>query len=160
MKVCSKCFIEKDESEFCKHGKYLSSWCNKCKNSYDRQYRKTHVCVISEESKVKRRIYQRKYRINNPEKVKASDKIKYDKIKNDKNKLIKSRASKLKYYHNNKVLKDKNDYKKRPIIYEQAYVKIKHQLKKQIGENPPPELVELKVLIYKTKKLLCETSKS
>ena len=33
------------------------------------------------------------------------------------------------------------------------------QLKNQIGENPPPELVEVKVLIIKTKKL-CKTSKN
>ena len=36
---------------------------------------------------------------------------------------------------------------------------IKSQLKKQIGETPPPELVEIKLLIYKTKKL-CKTLKN
>lgn len=36
---------------------------------------------------------------------------------------------------------------------------IKYNLKKQIGETPPPELVEVKLLIYKTKRL-CRTLKS
>ena len=63
-----------------------------------------------------------------------------------------------------KKYKQLEKYKKYHKEYKQSEngkkTDIKYLLKRQIGETPPPELVEIKLLIYKTKKSLCETSKN
>ena len=85
----------------------------------------------NDKNKQKVKDSQEKYRINNLEKYK------------ERGKKYKATKKKWKYENPEKVI----------------YYKQKQRLKKQIGEVPPPELVEVKVLINKTIRL-CKTSKN
>ena len=85
MKICSKCGIEKEKSEFSKDkGKKdgLSTICKQCCNVYNAQYRKAHKNELAGKNKqwceahkerVRElsRIKQKKYRETHKEKVKA-----------------------------------------------------------------------------------------
>lgn len=69
MKVCSKCKVEKDESEFGKDRNTLKSYCRVCKRTYDASYRKKHKGACNQralkyyyENKDECRIKQTKYR--------------------------------------------------------------------------------------------------
>lgn len=103
-KICTKCHIEKNISEFYKSGKYYNSICKKCKIQYNCLHAKNN-------EKIKK--YQKQYRQNNRQKIALKD-IKY-KEKN-KNKLkeyrkeyyIKNKERIIEYRNNNKeTIKEK-----------------------------------------------------
>jgi hypothetical protein len=82
---------------------------------------------------------KRKYRLENPEKIKVRRrKYRLENPEKEKKRIIKWRLE------NPEKVKE---------------WQIRKYLKKQIGETPPPELVEIKLLINKTKQL-CKTSKN
>jgi len=89
--------------------------------------------------KICRSKYQKKYYSENHEKIK--EQLKKDRDKNPE-----------KYNERKKKYRSENTEKVK-------YSEIKQNLKRQIGETPPPELVEIKVLINKTKRL-CKTLKN
>lgn len=61
MKTCTKCHIEKSESEFYRKGKGLETKCKSCKHEYYKvQYAKKHDLWLERD---------RKYRENNKEKT-------------------------------------------------------------------------------------------
>lgn len=72
MKVCSKCKVEKDESEFGKDengANLLKSYCRICKRTYDAAYRKQHKSACNQrslnyyqENKARCQIKQTQYR--------------------------------------------------------------------------------------------------
>lgn len=76
MKVCTKCGLEKNESEFNKNKRKtkisLSCWCKQCR----REYRKNNLDKIKErnrlyriENKERDHSYGKEYRKNNPDKL-------------------------------------------------------------------------------------------
>ena len=135
-KVCNKCGVEYPATrEFFyvrKENKCgLKCTCVKCIRERDKLHRKNN----SEKFKAKRK----KYREENIEKVRAA----YRKWKAENPE--KARESDRKYREEN--------------IEKIRYIQTELRLKKQIGAPPPPELVEIKVLINKTKQL-CKTLKN
>jgi hypothetical protein len=152
MKKCTKCGVEypkTNEYFHCRNrnskiGLYPS--CKKCKNAERDKWKKINIEKVKE--------YQKKYRIENDIKVKELNK-KYTIENNDKIKEYQK-----KWYAENNVIA-KNARIKWNVEHPEKceYSSQKHRLKKQIGETPPPELVEIKVLINKTKRL-CKTSKN
>ena len=78
--------------------------------------------------------YQKKWRAENPEKVKENNRKWYT-----------ENPEKVKEYSRKWQAENPENVKK---------IRIKLELKKQIGEVPPPELVEIKFLVYKIKKQL------
>ena len=148
MKTCRICGIEKEDSFF--YVGYLI--CKSCS---------------AERYKSQRYKYQKEYRQS--EKYKESIK-KYRQSK-------KGREASKKYRQSEKLMEYQKEYQKEyrqsekckdsKKKYRQSekgretvlYENTKYNLKKQIGETPPPELVEVKVLINKTKQL-CKTLKS
>ena len=69
-------------------------------------------------------------------------------------------SEKVKEYHrkwkaeNSEKVKEKNRKWQAENYEKLKKIRIKSNLKKQIGEVPPPELVEIKFLVYKIKKQL------
>lgn len=63
-KICTKCHIEKNISEFYKSGKYYNSICKKCKIKYNCLHAKNN-------EKIKK--YQKQYRQNNKQKIALKD---------------------------------------------------------------------------------------
>ena len=60
-----------------------------------------------------------------------------------------------KYYAENREKRNEQDRKYHAENREKMNTyQIKSRIKKQIGEAPPPELVEVKLLVYKIKKQL------
>ena len=149
MKICSKCGVEKDESEFykkkdCKDG--LVPYCKKCHSEKTKKYYFENKNKILAVCKL--------YRIENYEKVKKA------KINSMNKKPLEYREKRKEYYKKNKQYIDAKNKKYsdfNPDFLITHYCK--QYLKKQIGEDPPPELVELKKIIIKTKRL-CKTSKN
>ena len=183
MKICSKCGIEKDESEYCKHklGKNgLNPSCRVCKTKQSNEWRtknidrdranqrkiyyanhekkKERVRKYYNDNKEERVIASKIYRLNNPEKSKETNTKSRLKIALNNPEKIKKWASDS-YFRNRE--KRKEAMKKYSIENPDINAKsvIKYRLKKEIGEIPPPELVEVKLLINKTLRL-CKTSKS
>ena len=73
-KVCSKCKIEKDESEFYKKGDKLHSRCKSCELEYKRKYdakNKDKSAEYREANREKRAAITREWRKNNSDKIKA-----------------------------------------------------------------------------------------
>lgn len=183
MKKCTKCGVEKDESEFCKHklGKGgLNARCKNCKTSESNEWRKKNierdranqrkiyyanhekkkerVRKYYNENKEDRVIASKIYRLNNPEKTKETNAKSRSKIVLNNPEKIKKWASNSYFKHREKRLESMKKYSiENPDINAKSV--IKYRLKKEIGENPPQELVEVKLLINKTKKL-CKTSKN
>ena len=166
MKTCSKCGIEKDYIDFPKNKLNkdgYNGYCFICKHESQKKYSiKNHDILIE-----KKRTYYKENRDhvlqlqniwgkNNKDKRTLYEKKKWDKIKSNNEALINHRSRALKWQHDHYIPKER---KQRIRNYEIPYTKIKHALKRQIGETPLPELVEVKFLIYKTKKL-CKTLKN
>lgn len=101
MKICTKCLIEKDESEFHKKNKStdaLRSICKICFNNDVRDYKKKNKNIISEKNKIynsenKEKIseYHKNYYKINKEKISEQKKVYY---KNIDKKLKKERRNK------------------------------------------------------------------
>ena len=106
-------------------------WCNACHVEYSQKYRAENKEKIIESNK--------KWYAENKEKKRESH----------KKRLLKNPEKKGESY---KKWVAKNPEK-------ELFFWTKGNLKRQIGETPPPELVEVKVLISKTKKL-CKTLKN
>lgn len=123
-----------------------------CKNCSREIYRKSYL-QNPEKFKEKVKLWNK----SNPEKYKEMGKAKRDRIKNSSELTAKKKESALKYYYKNFVKKENR--KKRLINFSKQEIDIKHNLKKQIGFDPPKELIEVKLLILKTAKL-CKTSKN
>jgi hypothetical protein len=134
MKTCAKCGIEKPLDEFYKDKTVKDGHRNKCKS-----------CILE---------CNKKWYLENPERVKALKKKWY--LENTE----KVRAYDKKWCLENSE-KEKKRHKKWCLENPEKliYSKTKSKLKKQIGETPPPELVEVKLLINKTKRL-CKTLKN
>ena len=109
-------------------------WSDICKNCKI-EYQKIYSSENSEKIKKSKKIY----RSENSEKIKESQKI-----------YRSENSEKAKEYQ--KIYRSENTEKVK-------YIEIKQNLKRQIGATPPPELVEIKVLINKTKRL-CKTLKN
>ena len=84
--------------------------------------------------RTKKKEYQKKWRAENPEKVKENNRKWYA----ENHEKVKEKSRKWRAENPEKVIKNG----------------IKFELKEQIGEVPPPELVEIKFLVYKIKKQL------
>lgn len=73
MKICTKCKIEKENTEFhkCSVNKDgLYKWCKLCKIEYDKEYRKSDKIqnlYKSEKYREKKKIYEQNRRLNSPE---------------------------------------------------------------------------------------------
>lgn len=72
IKICSKCKEEKDINNF----KNKHTWCQKCKQKYNKQYR--------DENKEKFKIYNKEWRDRNQEKIKA---LGSEYVKNNREKI-------------------------------------------------------------------------
>jgi len=104
MKICTKCKIEKDLSEFSKRkasNDKLSSICKKCKKKYDKKYKKDNYIIIQEK---KRKYYQKnkmkilEYYKKYPQYDKKYHSIYYKENKNKIKRIKKTyRNSKAKY---------------------------------------------------------------
>ena len=130
MKECTKCGEIKTLDLFVKGRNY----CRYCRNLQQKKY----ISLYTNEQKQKRKESQEKWNNANYEKVKITKK-------------------RYKIKHREKVLKSGREYYNTSEVAKLNAVK--QNLKKQIGGNPPSELVEVKLLILKTKRL-CKTSKN
>lgn len=84
MKKCTKCGVEKDESEFSRgSGKKdgLSSWCKKCSSEYNKEYRLSNHAHLIEASRAYRgnnrerlRLRQNEWRMANRHHILSADK--------------------------------------------------------------------------------------
>ena len=156
MKTCSKCGVEKDESEFSKanhHKDGLRSQCKKCRSEYQKEYQKSDKRKESEKRRNKsdkRKEWEKKRRQSDKRKEYMKE---YQKeyVQSDKYKEYQKKRRKLEDYKNRQKEYQKSDkYKEYQIAY---------NLKSTTGVTPPPELVEVKLIINKTKQL-CKTLKS
>ena len=93
MKVCSKCKVEKELSEFSKCNKVKDGLSSRCK-SCDKKYRENNIIQIKEKAK--------KWRHQN-----KNNKKEYDKIYREKNKEIILNKKKI-YHYSNKDKINKN----------------------------------------------------
>ena len=162
MKTCSKCKVEKDEGEFYKHERCkggLHCLCKSCISELRKKYRSENKEKISEirkkyysKNKEKISAIKKKYILANKEK-----KVKYDKIYYSKNKEKFSEHNK-KYHLENKekFIEYKKKYMETDLGKKYA---IKRDFKRYHGFAPPAEIVEVKLIINKTKQL-CKTLKN
>jgi len=164
MKTCTKCGEVKPLDEFWKDKRAKNGVlgaCKKCRYEILKKYRS--------ENKEKMNEWQKKYNSENQEKVKEinkkyyyknKEKVKERQRKNRSENPEKVKKIKKKYYYKNKekinelLRKNRSENQEEVLFNDQ-----KRRLKKQIGETPPSELVEIKVLINKTKRL-CKTLKN
>lgn len=166
VKICTKCGIEKEESEFAKakhHKDGLASQCKKCKYQYDKNRatsieRKESIHKYRKNSE-KYKKYKRDYQKSESYLAKRRDK------KKEKRELYiisdeyttKLQEKRIKKEEGRKLAVIKYNSSEKGKVNRQ-YNSTKKELKKQIGAIPPPELVEVKLLIIKTKRL-CKTLK-
>ncbi len=163
MKVCSKCGIEKDESEFNKNKRHkdgLTSECKKCNRIYHK----------NREKSIERKNTVKKYRTSDNYKLFKSNYQKSEKYKKYKRERNRKKRELYLLSDEYKIIQFKKSENRKLVKYRYnnsekgkltRYINSENQnLKKQIGKTPPPELVETKLLILKIKKLLCETSKN
>ena len=137
-KVCSKCKIEKPLTEYHKSKKTktgVRSFCKKCRNAYEAEYRENNPEKVKasrkkyrENNREKVRASQKRYEENNPEKIKAYRKEYVEKNREKRKAYLKKyreespekiKASRKKYEENNpekvkasrKKYRDKNPEK-------------------------------------------------
>jgi hypothetical protein len=161
MKTCTKCGIEKDESDY----RHWHNECKKCECASNKDYRLKNKEKIAEKQKEYHKINPNKRKemwgnwyLKNRERLieKATKKAKeYPEISQKYNLIsyLRNRDKRIEY--NKKYELQNND----TVTYKKSYRYYKSELTKQIGETPPPELVEVKLLINKTKRL-CKTLKN
>jgi DNA-directed RNA polymerase subunit RPC12/RpoP len=164
MKTCTRCGIEKPLDEFNKSKNRKDGYQYECKYCKSERFKKWRLENIE-----RKKAYNKKWNLENPEKSKSY--IKKWKLENTE-KVIESNKKwnlenqeKVKTYlkkWNSENTERKKYYNKKWRLENQDkiyYIEQKRILKKQIGETPPPELVEVKLLINKTKRL-CKTLKN
>ena len=74
MKVCTKCKVEKELTEFCRNKikkDRLESWCRVCKNAYNKKWKAENRDSVSE--------YNKKWNVENKEKKAELRKVNYQK---------------------------------------------------------------------------------
>jgi hypothetical protein len=149
-KRCPRCGEIKDVSEFNKNKSRKDGLSYKCKicsraesvkyyQANPEKYRAT-TSKYREANSEKYRAITSKYREANSEKVKAAN-AKYREANSEKAKAANAKWRKA---NPEKII----------------YLRAKHILKRKIGETPPPELMDVKILINQIKKELCKTSKN
>ena len=175
MKTCAKCKVEKDEGEFGKlkqNRDGINNTCKQCNRDYFNNYSKENRDICNkirakymDNLEVRKRVnelrnlsynknpqkYRRKskdWREKNIDKAIETERNYRSKNKEKCNELTRIWFANNKNYSHNWRKSDKG-----------IFLNAKRCLKKQIGETPPHELVEIKVLINKTK-ALCKTLKS
>ena len=186
MKTCTKCGIEKDESEFSKNISRLDGynvWCKKCFEIYrnnpinkekkrliEIEYRKKDS--YKEKYKERRKTekykdYMKEYNLNYrniPENAtKEKLRKKTEKYKNKASEHRSSDEFKEKRKQYRKLDYVKNKEKSYAFVYNRSDKHRKSYIKRNFemwnGFPPPQELVEVKLLINKTKRL-CKTLKN
>ena len=130
-KKCNKCGEAKELKEFSKRKNKIESICKKCNNDKLKLWQKNNTEKVIKWSLT--------YKKNNPEKLKES-----------KRKYKKNNPEKLKEINTNQCKYIKTNYAK-------ALLRSSGFTTEQINENP--ELIEVKKLIIKTKRL-CKTSQT
>ena len=153
MKTCKKCGVEKEESEFYKGAQNkdgLKSWCKECCASYAKKY--------NLENSHKFREYQKTQRIKNADILKERQ----AKYRNENRDLLRSKYSEAgkKYrlkYPEKAALKQKRHYENLNDFVITKSLKRIGLSEIDIKENP--ELIEIKRIIIKTKRL-CKTLKN
>lgn len=135
MKVCSKCHIKKDESEFysCKANKDgLHRWCVECSKAAKKMWIKKnqdHVKVYGKE-------YGKQYRLKNIEAAKKRAKLYYELNKD----IIKAKV--LEWYSENKdgVIKRVADWQKqnkpKKLKYQKSYRDANKAKSSEYAKNP------------------------
>lgn len=105
-RVCSRCKIEKDVSNFSKDKRYrYKSWCKECSSIYWKEYYNTHKNSLKE--------YQKEYNKINKDKIKDRNQKYRRKYRQDNIEIMRKRDKE--YYKKNKVTiieRQKKYYKK------------------------------------------------
>ena len=164
MKRCTKCGVEKDESEFGSHKKGaggLRSSCKECINKANAErylrskdkWRATRK-AWQEANPEKRREYYRNYVERDPERVKAVRRAKFERTRERCYAVAKlwrlSNPDKAAAIYKRGRLKN-------PLL--KAKHTAKHNLKISLGFPPPAELVEAKAMQYLINKTIKELTK-
>ena len=151
MKKCTKCGDEKENICFTKSIKNsdgLRSWCKDCVKSYNKKYVSENLDLFRE--------YSKKYRLENPEKIKDRQ----TKYRNENRDLLRSKYAeqgkkyRLKYPEKAKLKQKRHIENLNDCIINKALKRTGFSAN-DIKENP--ELIEIRKLIIKTKRL-CKTS--
>ncbi len=152
MKICTKCHIEKSESNFYirKATGYFQSWCKKCLSIYRKQYNK--------ENREKVKEFQKRYQEENRDKIRETEKH-YQK-KNAK----KLRRMRKEYKKENAEKINAQNVQHRKRMSDQ-YIKklIANQISRGSGttikfKNIPNEIIELKRKQIQIKRLIKQQS--
>ena len=146
LKICSKCGIEKKQSEFYKHKRNkdgLESICISCKKEYmilnkdvikitkSKYYLKNKEILKSKKSKIKTKEYNSKYSKNNKEKIKEINKKYFENLSNDKKLSRRNNTKKWISKNVDRVRKNKNEYKKRKFNSDIIF-QLKHNINTMI----------------------------
>lgn len=143
MKVCTKCGVEKDESEFYKAGKWLRGDCKSCFYKHIKTYMQGHE---TEKTRYQKTLYQKKYRTS--EKGKNYHK-EYERNNKEKRKAISAKSyKKTKDWH----IQYTRQYRQELGI---GYIKYIAKTKGFSSESLKdlPEVLETLKIIIKTKRL-------
>jgi len=172
MKVCSKCGEEKPLSEFGKLKESrdgLNYKCKQCCREYFNDYYKNNTDIYRKIRKKYNSKQEVKDRVNELRKISYSENP--QKYREKSKKWRELNIDKAKYTVNNYRIKNKDkcielnkkwfennpDYSKKWWKSDSGIrSNVKRYLTEKIGDNPPQELIEVKLLINKTKKL-CKT---
>ena len=188
IKKCTKCGAElpKTTEYFNKQGKYLASWCKQCTRNNNKEYRKINKrCSNKEYQREYRKSdnyknwlkeylksdrrkgllkkyantdehkeYQKNYKKSERYKEWMSEYIKSDKYKN----------SRKEYSKSDKQIEYRRSYRKEYKKSEKfknltLKVNTRQRLRRQLGQEPPKELLEAKIIHLKIKRL-CATSEN
>ena len=127
MKICTKCKIEKPDSEFYKNSSHkggLNSWCKTCTIESQLEYKKHNIDKINET--------KRKYRLENQKQIQESDRKFYqnnkEKRKENSRKYGISHKEKINENNHNRYINDIN-YKLCRILRNRISKAIKYNYK-------------------------------
>ena len=145
-KKCTKCGAElpKTTEYFNKQGKYLASWCKQCTRNNNKEYRKINKRCSNKE-------YHKNYKKSERYKEWMSEYRKSDKYKNSRKEYSKS-DKQIEYRRSYRKEYNKSEKFKNLTLK----VNTRQRLRKQLGQEPPKELLEAKIIHLKTKQL-CRT---
>jgi hypothetical protein len=127
MKVCTKCKVEKELTEFCKNKKTkdgLESWCKVCKSAYNKIWRAENRDGVSEYNK-KWNAENKEYFKNNKEKLSA--------YKKEYNKKNREEINAKNREYNKKNKRKRGEYEKKRRAEDPLY-KLRHNVSCLIGK--------------------------